>query len=1255
MLVSRVFADDNAPYRIACIGDSITAGARVDAKTQSYPSQLQILLGPKYVVHNFGIGGATLIKPGKPNIWQRYEEIVEFRPNVVVVSLGTNDTVGGKRKNWEKIKRFESDYDELISGLANSGEQPRIILCTPTPMLLETEGLSQARVENLTERKPRLQDLCKRIRCIAANHEKHHLELLELNALLAGKPEFLTPGDGVHPNAAGYLQIAKAVASKILSAPPTTNQPLSAARKRRPNVILIMTDDQGYGDMSCHGDPHMQAPNIDALYADSIRFTDFHVSPFCTPTRAGLMTGRYPGRTGAYRTSSGRTSIHPREKTLGDLFLHNGYSTGMFGKWHLGDCAPSRPMDSGFDVSVWHRCGGVTQISDYWTNDYFDDTYLVGDRWKQFSGYCTDVWFDQTMEFIQGAMDDAGGEKPFFVYLATNAPHGPYLVGEKWKKPFIDAGLPKQQAAFKGMVANFDWNLGRLQDFLKQQQLDQETLIVYMTDNGTSAGTIFGQGGRITGWPKDPDENAGMRGGKSSAYDGGHRVPFFLRLPGQTDARDIDTLAAHLDVTPTLMDLCNLQRPLQWPALDGRSLMQLIEDEQAAWPDRILHSQMHGGNGYVKPGDPWEIGVAMTEQWRLVEGRELYDIVEDPSQRTNVAEQHPEVFQRLNTAHLEWHQSVQEGMQPTRIVIGSADENPTELTSQEWVMPVGGPPWSHSHVVRRQLKNGPWWLDVKQAGRYRFELSRWPIYLNQSIESVAAGIRIEANEAQVKIENDSQTTAEFELELEAGPTELSTWLETKQGQRHGAYFCRVTYLPSTSSAKPSILWTQYGLSNRTLKLVVHTDADPRNRSEAEVDFQVQDAAGNWDTVGTSTVQPLTSMAVFRIEDWEHSQPHRYRVVCGKSNWEGVIRSEPLDREQFRLMAVACVNDNYFPYAEAVAQMIRQDPDLVFFAGDQIYESNAGGEVIKPATLEEVPAGMANYLAKWRRFGIIFRELLKDRPSIMITDDHDVYANDLWGDGGKRMQGDRTTGGYPTHPAWVNAVEATQTAHLPDAVAPGPWGDGIQAYFTALDYGGITFAIVEDRKFKSPPNLVLEQPVNDPTDNRPNRTLEVIKDPAFDVAKLEREDLQLLGREQEQFLSDWAEAAIASNKLAAVLNQSPLCNIGNYDPRYGDMDSNGWPKTGRDRALRCIQAAQPVMIAGDIHYGTLSRHGINDWGDGPWSYSVPAFASKQNRRWSPSVPAQGNAIPGIEGSGDHHDRFQNKLTVLGTAPGTQGYG
>ena len=263
-------------------------------------------------------------------------------------------------------------------------------------------------------------------------------------------------------------------------------------------------------------------------------------------------------------------------------------------------------------------------------------------------------------------------------------------------------GIRGAQASFKGMVANFDWNMGRLLSFLDKESLADDTILIYLTDNGTSAGAVFGKGTRIYGWPVDPAENANMRGGKSSAYDGGHRVPLFIRWPNGNlgTPRDIDALTAHLDITPTLMDLCQLARPNDWPKLDGRSLAPLLMETDQDWSSRTLHTQMHGGNGFRKPGDLWEIGTAMTQRWRVVEGKELYDIKADPAQRADLADEHPDVVADLTQEHEQWHASGKSGMDPTRILIGSDDENPTDLTSQDWVMPAGSPPWAHSHVVR---------------------------------------------------------------------------------------------------------------------------------------------------------------------------------------------------------------------------------------------------------------------------------------------------------------------------------------------------------------------------------------------------------------------------------------------------------------------------------------------------------------------------------------------------------------------------
>jgi len=578
----------------------------------------------------------------------------------------------------------------------------------------------------------------------------------------------------------------------------------SVSFAEQPNVILVMTDDQGYGDLGCHGNPILKTPNLDRLHDEAIRFTDFHVSPFCTPTRAALLTGRYPGRTGAYRTSAGLTSLRPDETTLAETFALGGYATGIFGKWHLGDSHPSRPIDQGFQKAVWHRCGGVTQISDYWTNDYFDDTYLDGAEWKSYKGYCTDVWFREAMRFIGACQSDG---QPFFVYLPTNAPHGPFLVADKYKAPYKNCG---ENAAFMGMIANFDENMGYLLDFLDDKGLAENTILIYMTDNGSAAGYRLSQEGatrhRVDAFPVKGSYSAGMRGKKSSPYDGGHRVPFFLRWPkGELgEPRDIDVLAAHLDVAPTLFELCGAERSKDALPLDGRSLVPLLRGApQVNCTERTLVTQIHGGASYTHPDDPLVGSAVMTERWRLVHGVELFDIVNDPGQRRNVAEAHPDVVRQLLDFHRSWYTGVKPTMKPTRIVLGSDAENPMDLTSQEWYLgKSGNPPWSHAHAVRRLISNAPWRVRVDRAGVYRFTLSRWPRCANQAdrtrkyaIDSTAARIRIAGIELSMTIDKPGAVNEiSFEIAVPAGDTELQTWLTTLDGKTHGAYFVTVERL-----------------------------------------------------------------------------------------------------------------------------------------------------------------------------------------------------------------------------------------------------------------------------------------------------------------------------------------------------------------------------------------------------------------------------------------------------------------------------
>ncbi|TWU39611.1 arylsulfatase [Novipirellula artificiosorum] len=552
----------------------------------------------------------------------------------------------------------------------------------------------------------------------------------------------------------------------------------------RPNVILVMTDDQGYGDLGCHGNPILKTPNLDQLSREAIRFTDFHVSPFCTPTRAALMTGNHPGYSGAYRTSSGRTMLHRDEKTLANLFGDNGYATGMVGKWHLGDNAPHRPQDRGFQDVVWHRCGGIGQASDHWGNDYFDDTYERNGKFEKFEGYCTDVWFREGIRFVEQNQD-----KPFFLYLALNAPHGPYRVPEQWAKPYL-GNKAVANPNFYGMIANIDHNLGILRRRISELGLAENTILIFMTDNGTAAG------GKFQGLDSKPlvGFNAGMRGKKSSVFDGGHRVPFFMYWPqgGLRGGKEIETLAAHIDVLPTLADLCDIPVPEAYQP-DGVSLKPLLQPSGQPWMRDHHVLQFHGGAGAkTLPSKPFAYSVVMTQRWRLVnsDGEGLYDIQADPAQSNDVAKEHPEVMTKLRAHYAPFWEKVSPRLTAVRIDVGSPAENPTVLCSQDWYLPSGNPPWNFQAISKLPRVTGPWMLEVKQAGRYRLTLRQYPKQANQPVIAVNAKIEVAGQTQTLPVEPNSKGVV-FEVDLPAGPTELVTWLYDKHGKAGGAYFTEV--------------------------------------------------------------------------------------------------------------------------------------------------------------------------------------------------------------------------------------------------------------------------------------------------------------------------------------------------------------------------------------------------------------------------------------------------------------------------------
>ena len=548
----------------------------------------------------------------------------------------------------------------------------------------------------------------------------------------------------------------------------------------RPNVILVMTDDQGYGDLACHGNPIIQTPHLDSLYRESVRLTDFHVSPLCTPTRAGLMTGQNPLRVGAWGTTWGRSLPRADAVTMADVFAQSGYRTGCFGKWHLGDNYPYRPQDRGFAEVLIHGGGGVGQTPDYWGNDYFDDTYFRNGRPEKFTGYCTDVWFDAAMEFIE-----ANRERPFFAYLVTNAPHGPFNVSKKYSDLYAD-NPEVPNAAFYGMITNIDENIGRLVSKLDELEIVQNTILIFTTDNGTAAGFRGGRG-----------FNAGMRGTKGSLFDGGHRVPFFIRWPDGrlTGGRDLGVLATHLDLVPTLIDLCRLTSPTD-ARFDGVSLAPVLSGKLDDLPDRKVFVQ------FRQSADPPERGKAavMTRRWRLVGGKQLFDIKADPSQQHDVAAEHADVVKRLRGAYDTWWAEISPRFDDyCPIAIGSDRENPARLTCFDWHTTT---PWNQNQIRKGTVANGFWAVDVVQAGDYEVSLRRWPEELALPITAASpAGKPIAATTARLKIGQldvsspvpREATAVTFNLELEAGQTKLQTWfVDEKADQSRGAYYVTVT-------------------------------------------------------------------------------------------------------------------------------------------------------------------------------------------------------------------------------------------------------------------------------------------------------------------------------------------------------------------------------------------------------------------------------------------------------------------------------
>jgi arylsulfatase B len=551
---------------------------------------------------------------------------------------------------------------------------------------------------------------------------------------------------------------------------------LSQAAPPRPNVVLLITDDQGYGDLACHGNRAIRTPSIDALHARSTRLTNFHVSPTCAPTRAALLTGRYSNSTGVWHTIMGRSLLRPGEVTMADCFRANGYKTGIFGKWHLGDNYPHRPMDRGFQEAVYHLGWGISAAPEF-ANTLIDGRYFHNGEPAQFAGYITDFWFDRAMAWMRERKERG---EPFLCYLPTNAPHAPHVVDDRYSAPYQGRQRP---AKFFGMIANIDENIGRLESFLSETGLRDNTLVIFMTDNGGTAGVNV--------------YNTGMRGRKTQYYDGGHRVPCFVRWPRGilSGGHDIAVPTQNQDLLPTLIELCGLQPPPD-AGFDGVSLAGLLKGTRAELPDRMLIVQ------YGQILQKWDCAVIWSS-WRLVKGEELYDIVADPGQETDVAGRRADVVAKMRAHYEHWWAGIEPRLgEYVATSLGSGHQDPVPLTSSDW-QDIYSDNAGHVRQAAGGPQGGEWNVEIERAGEYEFALRRWPPELDLPLTAsesegskafpiAAARLTIAGREASARTApGDKQ--AVMRVKLPPGQTRLHAWFQDADGNDLcGAFYVSVT-------------------------------------------------------------------------------------------------------------------------------------------------------------------------------------------------------------------------------------------------------------------------------------------------------------------------------------------------------------------------------------------------------------------------------------------------------------------------------
>lgn len=541
-----------------------------------------------------------------------------------------------------------------------------------------------------------------------------------------------------------------------------------------PNVILILTDDQGYGDVSLHGNPVIETVHMDRLAQEGVRFEQFHVTAMCSPTRAALLTGRSSLENGVISTCQGLHTLREGFPTLPEALQAGGYTTGIFGKWHLGRNWPNRPVDRGFDENFVLYGFGTTGISSRWNNDYVETWVEHNGVEMQAPGFCTDAIFDAAMTWID---ERAKAPEPFFAYISTNAPHFPFWAPEAWTEPFRDTDNPE----FFAMLKNLDDNLGRLLAFLEERELAEDTIVMFLSDNGPV-------GGKST-------FNAGMTGGKATPWEGGHRVPLFIRYPagGLTDGRVVEGLADVTDLFPTLLALTGVDAP-KTANLTGENLVPAMLGEGDI-PTRTLVMQIQQHNL-----DP-QMAAVMHGPWRILWADTLYNIEADLAQQNKVEREHPDVFVDLWSDYKSYYYEHREtASTPPGEIIGSPHQPVVVLDGSNWV---GGPRGDGQQNVREATdrrtppEGAPWKVLAHTAGEYRITLRRWPVESGLALDAgcppfetrlsgkpLPAGRALPIDHATLDIDHQR-----FTASVEDDPTAITVIADLGQGAHrlHGIF------------------------------------------------------------------------------------------------------------------------------------------------------------------------------------------------------------------------------------------------------------------------------------------------------------------------------------------------------------------------------------------------------------------------------------------------------------------------------------